>query len=179
MATRTSKAKTKEVEKGIEAAAEGGKKYTAGFLDKPVDKQTTVERLRGGGWLSAAPTYQGDSKLLQARNLLHRALPGEKGMTVAMGGGGAVGELASSETAEGRKKGLGERVGRATGHLGGFIGPNPIFRRHGMIPGMVGSLVGAEVGMRGGGLAGRAMDTGVGALTGVNAGGGQVPSPQG
>jgi len=188
MAVATSEPKKKALRESIRdasTASEGffgttpAREYTAGFLDKPVDKQTVVERLRGGGWLSAAPKYQGDSKYYQARNLLHRALPGEKGVIVGLGGASSAGELASSETSEGRKKGWGERVGRAVGMGGSFVATNPLFRTHGLLQAGAGALVASELGIRGMGLAGRGADAGVGALTGVNAGGGQVPAPQG
>lgn len=107
---------------------------------------------RRWGVLRNAPKYVGDSRRRKATNMLARALPGEIGTIVPLTAVGAVSDFHDTDGGNGRRRGLGERLGRAgLGATTGLVG-----MRGGLISGTVSNLAGTALG----GALGRGVDDG-------------------
>lgn len=153
------------------------RKAWGSFSNAPISRKLTGQsaqrfqgaagKLRQSGWLAnvGRGDFGGAGKVLQYA-------PGGKALHVGMAGLGASRELASKETETGRKKGLGERVGRAgMGAATGLITAGAANRAAtragaggllstaaGLAGGHVGERIGGGIASGIGGSAGRAVD---------------------
>lgn len=163
--------KKKELAEFVSRQAEKGRHFRPDFHTA----EGVIPALRRGGWLANVPKYEGakqlgmfgagePSKLQRAKNVVMRALPGQKALTVGMSIPEAVGSLRPQEDPEtGRKKGLGERVGGAAGSIGTGLIATGLPQGQGLsgaAGGMVGGMLASSVGAAGGRTAGRLLDVG-------------------
>jgi hypothetical protein len=121
-----------------------------------------TQHLREKGWLAG---FRPDSSSLIAK----LPLPGAKPVHLGLAGAGATAELLDTEDSSGRKKGLGERLGRAglgatTGLISaGYSGGGGL---PGMAGGFAGELAGEALGREAGGRLGRGADVALAKLRG-------------
>jgi hypothetical protein len=136
--------KVMDKNKALRASGRGGQ-----YVDDFSEGTGLGQRLRRWGVTSNTPKYVGDDKVLKARNMVQRALPGEAGLNVPMMGLGAAGAATQKTDAQGRPIGVGERAGRtALGLTTGIVG-----MRGGMVSGMASGMLGDFIGARAGRLA--------------------------
>lgn len=131
------------------------------------DGKGIVGYLRRAGFLGNVSKYQGTDKLKKTQNRISRALPGAATGEALMTGGSAVGDLTRKEDADGRKIGLGERVGAATLNVTGSLASHNIPRgkgKAGWIRDLAVSGIAGEASSQVGRRAGRLADKGVARL---------------
>jgi len=144
--TNVSAANRKALQEGIEAAAKKGRTYRADFYTDPSWKGWA----RRHGLLANVAKYEGTDSLLKAKNVIGRSMPGQMANAplFAAGAYGAGKEKVDPRT--GRKRGVGERLGRAgLGLSTGIVG-----MRAGFVPAVIGEMTGEVAG----GAAGRGAD---------------------
>jgi hypothetical protein len=127
-------------------------------------------KARSSGWLSNYAKYEGPDKLLKAKNMLARALPGQRGLLAATTLPTAYSSMKKVDE-KGRARGVGERVLGTTGALTGTLATQApsVMRsmgRAGAVPSMLAGLAGSYVigtGLsRAGQYAGRKLDQATG-----------------
>ena len=121
-------------------------------LGKASEQELAAAYKQIQGMQAAGPTG-----IQRAKDFVGHALPGEKSMVLGMGAMGASGGMAKTDPKTGRKRGIGERIGRATAGAAGAAAMWPLYMpqaaRYGagaskMLPTMAFSIPGTMAGQK-------------------------------
>lgn len=144
LADEIAKANAKLTAKGIPGQYVGGSAAGLGH-----GAEGLLGKARAGGWLSNYAKYEGPSMFRKGRNMIARALPGQRTMLMASTLPTAYSSMKKVDQT-GRERGIGERVLGTAGALTGTLAtqaPSVVrsMGRAGFVPGALAGLAGSYI----------------------------------